>query len=188
MFLPEAVYHRTRECPICWLQIFVEIERARLTQRLANIKEAEGNVSEAAEILQEVAVVRAFFLHMLLKHSEQVRHTRAHTQTALCSAHCLRVTLRLWPFSRQRGLEGNKKVPAQVDQRRVAPHPCCFLNPWLGKCPKSSTPPAITVPPNAIICLGRLFICDIWVREDEGRRVERCWEQAPAPRDYYQEG
>uniref|UniRef100_A0A7S3RAI0 PCI domain-containing protein n=1 Tax=Dunaliella tertiolecta TaxID=3047 RepID=A0A7S3RAI0_DUNTE len=37
-------------------KIFVEIERARLTQRLANIKEAEGNVSEAAEILQEVAV------------------------------------------------------------------------------------------------------------------------------------
>lgn len=38
-------------------QIFVEIERARLTQRLAAIKEAEGNISEAAEILQEVAVV-----------------------------------------------------------------------------------------------------------------------------------
>lgn len=42
-----------RACP----QIFVEIERARLTQRLAYIKEAEGNVAEAAEILQEVAVV-----------------------------------------------------------------------------------------------------------------------------------
>jgi len=38
-------------------QIFVEIERARLTQRLAGIKEAEGNIGEAADILQEVAVV-----------------------------------------------------------------------------------------------------------------------------------
>lgn len=37
-------------------KIFVEIERARLTRRLATMKEAEGNVSEAADILQEVAV------------------------------------------------------------------------------------------------------------------------------------
>ncbi|EFJ46461.1 hypothetical protein VOLCADRAFT_105455 [Volvox carteri f. nagariensis] len=36
--------------------IFVEIERARLTKRLAAIKEADGNVDEAADILQEVAV------------------------------------------------------------------------------------------------------------------------------------
>lgn len=41
------------------LQIFVEIERARLTRRLATIREAEGNINEAAEILQEVAVVSA---------------------------------------------------------------------------------------------------------------------------------
>lgn len=39
-------------------QIYVEIERARLTKRLAMIEEAKGNVSEAADILQEVAVVR----------------------------------------------------------------------------------------------------------------------------------
>ncbi|GFR44258.1 hypothetical protein Agub_g5460 [Astrephomene gubernaculifera] len=37
-------------------KIFVEIERARLTRRLAVIKEAEGKVEEAADILQEVAV------------------------------------------------------------------------------------------------------------------------------------
>jgi len=37
-------------------KIFVEIERARLTRKLAAIREAEGNISEAAEILQEVAV------------------------------------------------------------------------------------------------------------------------------------
>jgi len=39
------------------LQIYVEIERARLTRQLARMKEEEGNVIEAAEILQEVAVV-----------------------------------------------------------------------------------------------------------------------------------
>lgn len=37
-------------------KIYVEIERARLTKRLAKIEEAKGNVSEAADILQEVAV------------------------------------------------------------------------------------------------------------------------------------
>lgn len=41
------------------LQIYVEIERARLTKALARLKEAEGNVQEAAEILQEVPVVSA---------------------------------------------------------------------------------------------------------------------------------
>lgn len=37
-------------------KIFVEIERARLTRRLAAMKEAEGNIAEAADTLQEVAV------------------------------------------------------------------------------------------------------------------------------------
>lgn len=37
-------------------KIFVEIERARLTRRLAAIREEEGNVGEAAEILQEIQV------------------------------------------------------------------------------------------------------------------------------------
>ena len=36
----------------------MEIERARLTKQLAKLKEEEGKVDEAAEILQEVAVVR----------------------------------------------------------------------------------------------------------------------------------
>jgi 26S proteasome regulatory subunit N5 len=40
-------------------KIYVEIERARLTKRLAGILEAEGKVEEAADTLQEVAVVRA---------------------------------------------------------------------------------------------------------------------------------
>lgn len=40
-------------CP----QIFVEIERARLTRKLAAMKESEGQIAEAADILQEVAVV-----------------------------------------------------------------------------------------------------------------------------------
>lgn len=43
------------QCP--WVQIFVELERARLTRELANIKEAEGKVAEAADILQTLAVV-----------------------------------------------------------------------------------------------------------------------------------
>lgn len=37
-------------------KIYVEIERARLTRMMAKIKEEEGHVAEAAEILQEVAV------------------------------------------------------------------------------------------------------------------------------------
>lgn len=41
------------------VQIYVEIERARLTRRLARIQEAEGQVSEAADTLQEIAVVCA---------------------------------------------------------------------------------------------------------------------------------
>ncbi len=38
------------------LQIFVEVERARLTRLLARIAEERGNPQEAAEIMQEVAV------------------------------------------------------------------------------------------------------------------------------------
>lgn len=37
-------------------QIYVEIERARLTKTLANIKEQNGDVKEAASILQELQV------------------------------------------------------------------------------------------------------------------------------------
>ena len=37
----------------------MEIERARLTRQLARMKEEEGAIAEAAEILQEVAVVSA---------------------------------------------------------------------------------------------------------------------------------
>lgn len=37
-------------------KIFVEVEKARLTAMLANMKEAEGNTEEAANLLQEVQV------------------------------------------------------------------------------------------------------------------------------------
>ena len=37
-------------------QIYVEIERARLTRTLAKIKEDQGSIAEAAEILQELQV------------------------------------------------------------------------------------------------------------------------------------
>lgn len=43
--------------PCCGVQIIVEIERARLTRRLAKIQETEGRISEAADTLQEIAVV-----------------------------------------------------------------------------------------------------------------------------------
>ena len=42
--------------PVPCIQIYVEIERARLTRQLATIKEADGEIDEAAEIMQEVAV------------------------------------------------------------------------------------------------------------------------------------
>ena len=37
-------------------QIYVEVERARLTKQLADIREAEGNIAEAATVLQELQV------------------------------------------------------------------------------------------------------------------------------------
>ena len=37
-------------------KIYLEIERARLVKKLASMKESEGGVSEAAEIMMEVAV------------------------------------------------------------------------------------------------------------------------------------
>lgn len=43
------------------LQIYVEIERARLTKTLASIKEQSGDVKEAASILQELQVSIIFF-------------------------------------------------------------------------------------------------------------------------------
>lgn len=37
-------------------QIYVEVERARLTHKLAQMKEEEGNITEAANIIQELQV------------------------------------------------------------------------------------------------------------------------------------
>ncbi|EFJ35271.1 hypothetical protein SELMODRAFT_166175 [Selaginella moellendorffii] len=41
---------------VCAGKIYVEIERARLIRRLATIKEGQGLIAEAAELMQEVAV------------------------------------------------------------------------------------------------------------------------------------
>ena len=41
-------------------QIYVEIERARLSRILAKIREEEGNINEAASVLQELQVRRLF--------------------------------------------------------------------------------------------------------------------------------
>ena len=38
-------------------QIYVEIERARLTRTLAKIKEDAGKITEAADVLQELQVM-----------------------------------------------------------------------------------------------------------------------------------
>jgi 26S proteasome regulatory subunit N5 len=38
------------------IQIFVEVERARLTRTLCKIKEAEGKIAEAADLLHEMQV------------------------------------------------------------------------------------------------------------------------------------
>lgn len=45
------------------MQIYVEIERARLTKMLANIKEQSGEIKEAASILQELQVSFCSFGH-----------------------------------------------------------------------------------------------------------------------------
>lgn len=38
------------------VQIYVEVERARLTHKLAKMKEEEGDITEAANIIQELQV------------------------------------------------------------------------------------------------------------------------------------
>lgn len=43
-------------------KIFVEVERARLTRILVNIKEADGKVAEAAELLQDLQVISIFIV------------------------------------------------------------------------------------------------------------------------------
>ena len=53
----EAAHHCPPNADCLVLQIYVEIERARLTRKLAQLKEQEGNIAEAADVLQEVAVV-----------------------------------------------------------------------------------------------------------------------------------
>ncbi|GAB4818648.1 hypothetical protein N2152v2_005694 [Parachlorella kessleri] len=61
-YIPQTPDQATRVELIKTLQtltegkIYVEIERARLTKQLAKMKEEEGNIQEAAEILQEVPV------------------------------------------------------------------------------------------------------------------------------------
>jgi 26S proteasome regulatory subunit N5 len=42
-------------------KIYVEVERARLTKILAAIKEKEGKIAEAADIMQEIQVGLVIF-------------------------------------------------------------------------------------------------------------------------------
>lgn len=71
-----------KNCTFLWsqtyvLQIFVEIERARLTRKLAGMKESEGSIAEAADILQEVAVVSTAAIEL----DRPCCHCSAATQT-----------------------------------------------------------------------------------------------------------
>lgn len=47
------------------LQIYVEIERARLIKKLAKIKEQQGFIAEAADLMQEIAVRYDYLLKSL---------------------------------------------------------------------------------------------------------------------------
>ena len=50
-----AVLRCTALC-CCPVQIYVEVERAQLTLELAKMKEDEGDIEEAARVLQELQV------------------------------------------------------------------------------------------------------------------------------------
>jgi hypothetical protein len=63
-------------------QIYVEIERARLTRKLATMLEQDGNVSDAAEILQEVAVVLSCNPHCARCTHRTATFCQAHSATS----------------------------------------------------------------------------------------------------------
>ncbi|CAK9170042.1 unnamed protein product [Ilex paraguariensis] len=55
-YIDETPDLETRIELIKTLTIYVEIERARLIKRLAKIKEEQGLIAEAADLMQEIAV------------------------------------------------------------------------------------------------------------------------------------
>lgn len=74
------------------LQIYVEIERARLTRKLAQLKEQEGNIAEAADVLQEVAVVCSHSstnsaVHVDMHDSDSVQQWKTSSGALLASMH-----------------------------------------------------------------------------------------------------
>jgi 26S proteasome regulatory subunit N5 len=58
-----------------YVQIYVEVERARLTHKLAKMKEEEGNIIEAANIIQELQVET----YGSMEKREKVRLSLLHT-------------------------------------------------------------------------------------------------------------
>lgn len=60
-FHPFCIVSKTLNLAITW-QIYVEIERARLIKKLAKIKEEQGLIAEAADLMQEIAVTDAICL------------------------------------------------------------------------------------------------------------------------------
>lgn len=77
-------------------KIFVEIERARLTRRLARLYESEGKIAEAADCLQEIAVETFGAMHR----SEKIAYMLE--QMRLC-------------------MDKNDFVRAQILSRKVSP-------------------------------------------------------------------
>lgn len=80
----------------CPPQIYVEVERARLTLMLSRILEADGNVKEASETLQEVAV-RGTRLNWL-----RCRHGTPHRPVLLSVRWCRWRRLARWRSARRR--------------------------------------------------------------------------------------
>ncbi|EEC03388.1 26S proteasome regulatory complex, subunit RPN5/PSMD12, putative [Ixodes scapularis] len=63
-------------------KIYVEVERARLTHKLAQMKEAEGNVAEAATIMQELQALKKLLLFLVLSPHDNEQHDLLHRTKA----------------------------------------------------------------------------------------------------------
>eukprot|EP01053_Blabericola_migrator_P004599 Blabericola_migrator_1__4598@NODE_243_length_10934_cov_182_833625_g205_i0_p4_GENE_NODE_243_length_10934_cov_182_833625_g205_i0NODE_243_length_10934_cov_182_833625_g205_i0_p4_ORF_typecomplete_len470_score106_88PCI/PF01399_27/7_7e02PCI/PF01399_27/9_4e18TPR_MalT/PF17874_1/0_12TPR_MalT/PF17874_1/0_39TPR_19/PF14559_6/0_01TPR_19/PF14559_6/36TPR_19/PF14559_6/1_8e03YfiO/PF13525_6/0_0043YfiO/PF13525_6/3_4e02TPR_15/PF13429_6/0_0011TPR_15/PF13429_6/47TPR_21/PF09976_9/2TPR_21/PF09976_9/6_9RPN7/PF10602_9/33R len=79
-------------------KIFVEVERARITLRLSKIREAEGDVAEASNLLQEVQIETCISMEKLEKAQfilEQMRLTLAREDYIRCQIVSKRINRKL---------------------------------------------------------------------------------------------
>lgn len=72
-FHPFCIVSKILNLGITW-QIYVEIERARLIKKLAKIKEEQGLIAEAADLMQEIAVTDAIYLFTEIFYFNQCKH------------------------------------------------------------------------------------------------------------------